>query len=107
MSMGYRPPASVIGFVEPDTSDMIDWHTSSLSAVNATRDDSEHPLPKPDDPPTAKQWDYYRAIITELYINDNGNLKKVAEAMKSNYHFKARYTRSLLILHSKADSLLT
>ena len=58
--------------------------------VNNAQDGSEHPLPKPDDSPTAKQWEFYHAIITELYVKAARDLNEVVETMKSTYDFKAR-----------------
>lgn len=89
-STEHRPAASVVGFTEPDTSDGMDWQSSSINLADAPQDMSASLLPKADDPPTAKQWEFYRAIITELYINEDHDLKDVIETMRSVYHFKAR-----------------
>ncbi len=91
MSTGYRPPASEAGFVEPETSNLMDWQSSTISVAHDPQFDTAHPLTKPDDPPTAKQWEFYREIITELYLNDDRDLKDVIETMRSEYQFRARY----------------
>lgn len=46
-------------------------------------------LPPPNDPPTRRDWEAYRAIFTQLYRAENKPLKEVMSIMADQYGFKA------------------
>jgi hypothetical protein len=54
--------------------------------------------PVPKYPPTAKDWENHRSIITQMYSVENRTLKDVMEIMKKRYSFRATYVLQSLDL---------
>ena len=54
-------------------------------------------LPRPSWPPTEKDWDIYRPLITDLYIGKNEKLEIIREILETRYGFKARSISNVLV----------
>lgn len=46
-------------------------------------------LPPPNYPPTAKDWETYRPLFTQLYSVENRTLKEVMDIFRTQYSFRA------------------
>ena len=46
-------------------------------------------LPPPSYPPTAKDWEAYRPLFTQLYSTENRTLKEVMDILRTQYNFRA------------------
>lgn len=76
---------------ELDISASMEWGNSTANAIAPVQDRTKSDLPKPDHPPTRKQWDAYRPVIAQLYMDEDKCLKEVQAVMKTVHQFKARY----------------
>jgi hypothetical protein len=105
LSIGYRSPPSYRIQVAnrsyrvnyPDIEQYV--FPTPGSHRGPTPQSSRPPVPKY--PPTAKDWENYRSIITQMYSVENRTLKDVMEIMKKRYTFRATYVsvvRSVQVL---------
>jgi Clr5 domain len=64
--------------------------TNDGISVVHPRQPVDRDLPIPNRPPTAKDWQVYRSIFTQLYKVENKTLREAMNIMKEQYHFRAR-----------------
>jgi hypothetical protein len=62
-------------------------------------------LPRPSWPPTEKDWDIYKPLITDLYIGKDEKLEIIREFLQTRYGFKARFVRDILVFLSEILTL--
>lgn len=46
-----------------------------------------------DRPPSSADWDYFRPVIVQLYLNETKSLQEVQGILLKKYSFRASYDR--------------